>query len=159
MPKDGEDERLQARMMQLLKPETLSALPRNTFRASAVKARPAGIPSFSQSTSQSVARPISTPEGSSRTAREPLSGRHIVRGTPDGVPTTPELQELWRSSEGSDSVYRLLKKAVRDGDRLFPKDLEIKVSINECKLSPEGHLLFRDRRWVPDSEELRTKLI
>jgi hypothetical protein len=47
MPKDGEDERLQARMIQLLKPETLSRLPRNTMRASAVQARPAELPIFS----------------------------------------------------------------------------------------------------------------
>jgi hypothetical protein len=105
------------------------------------------------------AKPILVIERSSRTAREPLLGRHIVRGTPDGVPITPKLQDLWRSSEDSDSVYHRLKKAVRDRDRLFPKDLEIKVLINEYKLSPEGHLLFRDRRWVPDSEELCTKLI
>jgi hypothetical protein len=88
-----------------------------------------------------------------------LSGRHIVRGTPDGVPTTPELQDLWKLAEADDKTYNLLKKAVGDRDRLFPKDLEIKVSINEYRLSPEGYLLFRDRRWVPDNEELRTKLI
>jgi hypothetical protein len=62
------------------------------------------------------------------------------------VPTTPELQDLWKRAKVNNKTYYLLKKAVGDRDRLFPKDLEIKVSINEYKLSPEGHLLFRDRR-------------
>ena len=37
--------------------------------------------------------------------------------------------------------------------------MKIKVSIGECSLSQSGQLLFRGRRWVPDSEELRTELI
>jgi hypothetical protein len=72
--------------------------------------------------------------------------------------TTP-LQEIWDSAKASDASYEKLCQAVRAGDRVFPSELEVKVSINECALSQEGELLFRGRRWVPESEELRTRLI
>ena len=50
-------------------------------------------------------------------------------------------------------------KAVREQNRTFPSLLGVKVSIGECSLDDKGNLLFRGRRWVPESEPLRTGLI
>ena len=49
--------------------------------------------------------------------------------------------------------------AVREGKRTFPSELQVKVSISECELDNQERLLFRGRRWVPESEPLRTGLI
>ena len=52
-----------------------------------------------------------------------------------------------------------MAKAVREGRRVFPLELQVKVSILEYKLDDQGQLLFRGRRWVLESEPLRTGLI
>ena len=43
--------------------------------------------------------------------------------------------------------------------RRFPSALDLKVSIAECLIDNTGNLLFRGRRWVLESESLRTRLI
>ena len=50
-------------------------------------------------------------------------------------------------------------KAVQDGERRFPTAIDLKLSIAECHLDNQGNLRYRNRRWVPDSEPLRTGLI
>jgi hypothetical protein len=55
-------------------------------------------------------------------------------------------------------LYGDLLEVVRSGARRFPAQLGIKVSISESSLE-EGELMFRGRKWVPDYESLRTKLI
>jgi hypothetical protein len=50
-------------------------------------------------------------------------------------------------------------QALRKEERTLPKELDLRVSIGECSLTPDGKLLFRGRRWVPDDEKLRTQLI
>jgi hypothetical protein len=117
MPKDTLDNRLQDRMVQLLKPEHFRK-PQSLHFA-----------------------PVQTIGPNPRL---------------EGVAS---LQELWDLAKASDALYEKLCRAVQAGDRIFPTELEVKVSISECALSPEGELLFRGRRWVPDSEELRTRLI
>lgn len=71
-----------------------------------------------------------------------------------------DIERLWHEATQQDPVIRRLQEAVKQGNRTFPPDLTttIKVSIADC--SCEGDtLLFRGRRWVPDFEPLRTKII
>ena len=109
LPEDPEDERLQHRMMRLIKPEMLSR-------------------------SEETAQVMST-----RT--EDLS-----------------LAEQWTKAQREDQTYEEAVAAVRRDARSFSTALGLKVSIAECSLDGE-ELLFRGRRWVPNSEPLRTALI
>ena len=111
IPKEEEDDRLQYRTIQLLKPQVLP------------------------STQESIlAAPVRT-----------------------NVETS--LEERWSMAEREDTLYGQIKDAVARSAPKFPTELELKVSIAECTINDEGQLLFRERRWVPDSEPLRTTLI
>ena len=66
---------------------------------------------------------------------------------------------LWTQAQEGDQVYQEAVAAVRQGARSFPSSLSLKVSIAEYGLNKREELLFRGRRWVPDSEPLRTALI
>src|SRR5450756_829495 len=78
---------------------------------------------------------------------------------PVAVARQEDLQSLWRDAEETDASYEAMAKAVQEGKRVFPSELQVKVSISECELDGQGRLLFRGRRWVPESEPLRTGLI
>jgi hypothetical protein len=123
------DDRLQLRMARLIKPEALKQLPIGSILVMPVQA--------TQSTEQPS--PVST---------QPSPGF-----------TDDDLDRLWTAALRTDRVYDQLVQTIRDGQRTFPSALRIRVSASECLLSSSGALLFRDRRWVPDSSELRTKLI
>jgi hypothetical protein len=69
------------------------------------------------------------------------------------------LEQQWEAAEAADEVLEELKQAVRDSQRRFPTRLKVNTSITECELDERGQLLFRGRRWVPESEPLRTRLI
>lgn len=69
------------------------------------------------------------------------------------------LEQQWEAAEAADEVFKELKQAVQDGLRRFPARLKVNTSIAECELNGQGQLLFRGRRWVPESEPLRTQLI
>jgi transposase InsO family protein/predicted aspartyl protease len=75
-----------------------------------------------------------------------------------GVNLEHPLKKLWEDSITQDKTYQDAIEAVRQGSRVFPPDLKLKVSIGECSLSAEGLLMFRGRLWVPEKEELRTKM-
>lgn len=98
---------------------------------------------------------------------EMLAPSRIVRALPAMVspPRSQTLGELpdelmgWDQAVEDDEVYIQAKEAVRTSARKFPTELRLKVSISECSLSNEGYLLFRRRRWVPNSNNLRTRLI
>ena len=68
-------------------------------------------------------------------------------------------QTLWIQAKAYDDSYSRIKQAVADNLRTFPRDLGLKVTIADCKIDEQGHLLHRDRQWVPDYEPLRTKII
>lgn len=53
----------------------------------------------------------------------------------------------------------MAKEAVLGQERRFPPSIGVKCSIAECSVNNQGELLYRDRRWVPNSEELRTRII
>jgi len=56
-------------------------------------------------------------------------------------------------------LYEAMVDAVKGGKRVFPSELQVKVAIAECELEAQGKILFRGRRWVPESEPLHTGLI
>jgi predicted aspartyl protease len=73
--------------------------------------------------------------------------------------TEEDLDSQWDQSKRDDATYEAMVKALRDQERVFPSKLEVRVSINDCELNEGGELLFRGRRWVPDNESLRTRII
>lgn len=75
-------------------------------------------------------------------------------------PMEPEaLTDLWAQSLQNDSTYIDARQSVLNGDRRFPPHLELKASITECHVDDEMLLYYRNRKWVPASEPLRTRLI
>jgi hypothetical protein len=69
------------------------------------------------------------------------------------------LEQLWEEARDNDHVYQSAWKAVKDGERKFPTALDLRLSISECKIDDLGNLLYWNRRWVPESEPLRTGII
>lgn len=69
------------------------------------------------------------------------------------------LNALWEPAREADVSYNKIIEAVKNDHRKFPVDLGLKVSIAECSMEGDKTVKFRNRIWVPDSEELRTKLI
>lgn len=65
----------------------------------------------------------------------------------------------WTEARGNDPQYLSAIKALEQGLRHFPPSLGLKLSIAECAIDPEGYLVYRKQRWVPDYEPLRTSLI
>jgi hypothetical protein len=84
----------------------------------------------------------------------------VLALTLDKEPTTVEtLRRLWEEGRSADPDYEALIAAVKEGKRVFPASLGVKVSIADCQTATDGTLLFRERRWVPNYEPLRTALI
>lgn len=81
------------------------------------------------------------------------------RGNDECPKNTNDLEDLWRQARQDDKTYEQMVKSVREEKKTFPANLRLKVSISECSLTPAGHLMFRERLWVPDLEKLRTKII
>jgi hypothetical protein len=77
---------------------------------------------------------------------------HVVGELPD------ELVE-WEEAITGDDEYLTVRNAIREDRRKLPPELRLKVSIGECSISEKGHLLFRGRKWVPSSNNLRTRVI
>lgn len=81
------------------------------------------------------------------------------KGQDFGPQLETELEQLWREAKEQDHAYQQMVESVQEERRVFPRELNIRVSISECSLSDKGELLFRGRKWVPDLEALRTRLI
>lgn len=70
-----------------------------------------------------------------------------------------ENTESWESAREEDTQYREAIECLRQGVSKFPAHLQLKVSVSECSLDAQGFIRFRSRRWVPESEPLRTNII
>ncbi|EED23616.1 retrovirus polyprotein, putative [Talaromyces stipitatus ATCC 10500] len=70
-----------------------------------------------------------------------------------------QFRSLWTQAEAHDDNYIRIKQVIADNLQTFPQDLGLKVKIANCKIDKQGHLLYRDRRWVPDYEPLQTKIM
>ncbi len=130
----GIDERTEYRTMQLLKLSTLKSLPARSVIAALVQ----------------LVR--------SNNERSETPGS-ITTVNKDSDEAPSPLKELWEEAAREKKLYERATEAVQQGKQTFPNDLKLKVSIAECSLSTQGKLIFRGRLWVPDKEELRTKMI
>jgi hypothetical protein len=161
MPKGIDDDRLQGRMVQLLKPETLTnLLDRNKITTSAVTK--IFLQSVLQSKGKTPAQPrrAGIPHARIKPVTTPVSPEPVISFGPEGKPAPNKLTALWSRVEAEDDTYKQMKAALSDDKvRTVPTQLGLKVSMGECKLSPSVNIRYRGRRWVPDPEELRTKII
>ena len=84
-----------------------------------------------------------------------------VMATRAETPVTEKLplEGQWDDARQKDEAYEGAINAIRREAQVFHSILGLKVSIAECSIDEEGRLLFRGRRWVPNSEPLRTALI
>ena len=128
---NADDDRHTSRHAVLLQPDTLQGFPRTVRH---LRICPIG-------------RHDEEPTGAI-----PDIDQHWV-GEPDPLP------ELWATAEAHDDSLEGATAAVRQSALRFPSHLRLKVSISECSIDDDGKLCFRGRRWVPDSEPLRTGLI
>jgi transposase InsO family protein/predicted aspartyl protease len=86
---------------------------------------------------------------------------------PDTMPTVfpnsqgnlDDLVSLWDEARKKDQTYEAMVSTLASGQREFPRELDVRVSVGDCSLSQNKELLFRERRWVPDDEVLRTNII
>ena len=55
--------------------------------------------------------------------------------------------------------YLIVWNAICEDRRKLPPELRLKVLIGEYSILEKGHVLFRERKWVPLSNNLRTYII
>src|SRR5208282_3656250 len=135
LPRDAHDDRLLDRHIQLLRPEVLAA--HATVYAMPVKTQKTRI---------------ETEDTAQGAPQEFMDTLPIVGELPD------ELAD-WGTAIDQDDEYQAIRKAVEDRERKMPLEYGLKVSITECTLSLRRDLLFRDRKWVPSTGNLRTRII
>lgn len=131
MPNGDDDERVSHRSMRLLRPEVLPGVKKGVISAAAVA--------------------VTLPEKT--TAQE--TGQ---ASQDDPQPEAQDLVRQWEEARREDETYRAVVQAVTKGARRLPTALKLKVSVAECEVI-DGELYFRRRRWVPESKELRTRII
>ena len=71
----------------------------------------------------------------------------------------PDELRDWQSAIAEDPIYQVIRKAIQEDCKTFPSELNLKVSIRECSISDKLDVMFRGRRWVPDKQLLRTRII
>jgi len=81
--------------------------------------------------------------------------------TPPAPFENERLRELWQEAFRTQAgdTYRAARNAIRRGDRRFPPELELHISMSDCKIHQEGYLRYRERIWLPGHEPLTTKVI
>ena len=77
----------------------------------------------------------------------------------DMVGEADPLTTLWATARVQDNHLTAATQAVQQHATRFPTSLQLKVSISECSIDDDGALCFRNRKWVPDCEPLRTGLV
>ncbi|OJD23741.1 hypothetical protein ACJ73_04902 [Blastomyces percursus] len=95
-------------------------------------------------------------------ASQSLRKPGLVRVTP-AIASSPlmeglTLTEEWARAKENDNTLKELEQTIRSNSRKFPPRLNVKVSMTECSIE-KNHLCFRGRKWVPDSEVLRTRIL
>ena len=77
-------------------------------------------------------------------------------------PDEPLLSNLWDQAltdRNCAENYFKAYTAVKNQERQFPKELELRLTIGECYVSENKILYFRDRIWLPSFEPLTTAII
>jgi hypothetical protein len=86
----------------------------------------------------------------SETTPEEDSDGDVELGTPVKVYRTGNdhapLEDQWAEAVNADWRLGEMIKAVEGEGTRFPSELQVRASMSECTISPEGHLLFRSRR-------------
>ena len=145
LPADVEDERLQKRVVQVLKPTT-------TFYESTAEEDTGATLVMSAKVRTG---PVLVREAAPEEQSEPQDQNALA-----GEPTsTHRLESLWQQAARNDQQLQTATQAVLDQERRFPLSLGVKCSIAECSVNDVGQLLYRGRKWVPNSEQLRTGII
>jgi len=137
LPANANDARLQHRYRQLLKPTTASE------------------EEMEDSTDAVITFCSRVRHTREETAQEPTTTEPSAATTE----TNTALQDMWNQAISNDQIYTDARQAVINGERRFPVHLELKASIAECRIDEDLFLLYRNRKWVPASEPLRTMLI
>ena len=70
-----------------------------------------------------------------------------------------ELENLWTTAKSNDDDYQSVVGAIKKGKRTLPTFLAFKIYISDCSLNNNETLFFKKRKWVTESEPLRTQLI
>lgn len=73
-----------------------------------------------------------------------------------------DLCSLWNQAlKSGEPIERYTRafNSVKNQDRLFPSDLELRISTGECAISNENILYYRERIWLPNFEPLTTAVI
>ena len=85
----------------------------------------------------------------------------FLRRIRKSLPPTASMTRIHYKTYGNKRSKKIgaLHAAVSEKARRFPPHTGVKVSISECSLNAKGALLFRGRKWVPEYEPLRTKLM
>jgi len=131
MPRNDQDDRLQHRLIQVLKPSTAY---------------------YEEEEKSEDLKEELVLAGSIQIRALPAATQEPMEIQPN------ELETLWEESRESDAVYQGAVEALKKNERRFPIALRLKCSIAECRLEGET-LYYRNRKWVPDSEPLRTRII
>jgi hypothetical protein len=142
MPQDSTDERLQHRHMQLLRFSTRNEEPEDFENCKDT------VITFSAAVTNDSIDLLNG--GIDQTDLPPQRNPREYSAVADN---------LWATAADQDDQYQEARQAVLNGARRFPPDLQLKVSIAECSVDDSRYLLYRDRRWVPSYEPLRTGLI
>ena len=71
----------------------------------------------------------------------------------------PPIEDLWVTAVEQDRSFKEIKDTISRGDRRFPLQLKLQVTIAEYSLDDKGRPRFRERLWVPDYEPLRTRIV
>jgi transposase InsO family protein len=146
LPTD-QDDRVQAREFQLIKPEWVDK--QGVLRVSVTQTR-----SRRQQTQENQLQNVRGNEDSSVEIYTNLY-------TNQDELLTDDIFATWDKDITEDTDYQDVKKALVDNERRFPAHLSrLRLSIIECKLDRFGNVLFRNRRWIPDTRrDIRTRLI
>lgn len=134
MPQHAEDERLMGRYFQLLKAARGRALRVN--RGAAVVVRTDFVKNGDQDGETDDVADKSDP--------------------PENPFTDAPLKDLWNQGLEANNRYWLIRKMVLDGERQFPSQWGLPISISECSIDKGKRLCWRDRIWIPYLEPLRT---
>jgi hypothetical protein len=94
-----------------------------------------------------------------RTRKNVQAAQRTIPDVPIIVGELPDELADWNEAVANDEEYQAIRKAVKDKERKMPPEYKLKVSITECTLSLQKDLLFRGRRWVPSTANLRTRII
>jgi hypothetical protein len=69
-----------------------------------------------------------------------------------------KLEEEWSLAIAANAAYQQAYEAVKSGQRKFPPEIKLKTLVLECDIT-HNRLRYRERKWVPGSLGLRTRLI